>query len=702
VLQNLNNIYSINEAKVNPKTTKTNADDIPVFVYLNTVNGSSTIKNEIQHVANLNDILLHDNTYDFYPIIKPATINNRQKYGVVVVTEYSVNETKRFINNLPEVKNKKYVVNTMIAPQSTLDTGLKILILNKLNAIQNSQYVKNFLTINQKHINNEYNAAIKRANNLTNRSEYRTISNTLGVVATTREFISKMKNELDNKNMIDPTTKSDLENKIKALYDATDKIKSIVKEIVDSIKQKILDLETLQNFTKTDLNQLINIVSKIQSLYNADLIPSAEKQSLLNTIENIKTKFKIDTKTVNSQVGYAQAKDLATKINDFIDNMPHKKNEIISKYQDLLLEISYLERTNKQDAKYLKRGLDEAVKTALAILIKSEETKKTKKSKDGEGVTNNEKQKTQGDENVANDKNAANNKKPNDEKSEYDDPKAKDKELLIDYENEKIFSKYELNVYLPLNRYVKITNLSNLEVDNISGSKDVMYNDMLHSISRSLDALIGYKATGLAANTVNAMIPVTYAIGNLASLFTRFSANTILGSMARAKHGFFGKKADRAYEKVANNSLKLGEFIKYEIINQPEQINPVSAEFADYMSDKFHLKRKAVSHKYLSSTHSRYTPVPKTVGALRDVSSSANKGDLFEDMGGAMVDSGPGGEAGIPGNGFGSSTTMGNPIPPTPDQTPFVDGKKTEISDSGSGDIFDKIYGINKKKKKIL
>lgn len=443
------------------------------------------------------------------------------------------------------------------------------------------------------------------------------------------------------------SSKPEMENIIKIINGNFKKKKEVILE-------HLSELERTSNVKNSDqINQELGDIGNDILMFNdGKAMGERDKEILRNAFNKVREKFKVDGKTIANSVSESKFTHLAKKYKLFQSKEYKSEFQLMQDYYKLQEELNPLKEINQEEYNKFYTGLEYQYLYKLGKL-RSE----TKKKDFGTHAKPNEK-KEQLNVNTYEKENG----------TLVTNKGAATESIVMDYGDGKTFTQYPIDVHLPLGKEIIVDNLQQIEGDNIKGNRSQNASKFFHILKRGIESLIGYEPQGGAAKAISAMKGANRLFGHVFGFGVSFAAGrtggALRGSVEKAKGGSFKE----GYGKGKEVGEKVGDFAKYEIINNPDEINPALAEFGEWINQKLKLKDEYYDNStyFSGGGRGRFMASPKVIR---------------ESAGAVALD---GGGMNVPG----SIPGIGNPIPPTPNQTPFHDGVKTLASDSGSGDNF--------------
>ena len=214
-----------------------------------------------------------------------------------------------------------------------------------------------------------------------------------------------------------------------------------------------------------------------------------------------------------------------------------------------------------------------------------------------------------------------------------------------------------------------IGELITINAKDLKGKEDIT--SWMSKISKASHELFGYEPQGYIVSTIDSY----QGVRDFGASVVQAGAGSIAGNLGR----IIGKK-----EEGKQRGQDIGRWLREELMQKPGDVNSKIVELEENIRNL----DTVVPNWFRSDNNkipNKRTIIDKPISMEKEQSSKIKKqnkkiiGENFD--GGGNV-----------GGGFytqpGSQSMMGDPVAPTSDQTPFVDGNKTTTSNSGSGDKF--------------
>jgi len=455
-----------------------------------------------------------------------------------------------------------------------------------------------------------------------------------------------------------------------------------MKDIINSInksfeKKKNTIVSTLNdlnnsNKSKEEANQIMGDVgTDILQLNKGDIFNEKVRSQIKELYEKARNKYNVNTKEVTENVIDSRFINIARKYKLFEAKKYKSEHQLMLDYFKIQDYLDALKDTNKEEYQKYFRGLENLYLYKLGKL----------RNESGKKDINNPKNKSK-KENIDINKYEELNKTLVTNKDKVNDT------ITMDYGEGKTFTEYPIDVHLPLGKTIVVNNLQQIEDDDIKKNRSENAGRFLHILKRGIDSVIGYEPQGGAEAALQSMKGANRLFGELFGWAIGTLSGTAIGATSGVGTAIKGEGFKKGYRSGKETGGKFGDAFKFGIINNPDEINPAVADFGHWINKQLDLRTSYYDKSpYFNSTRGTYLPSPKRI--------KESAGAVAMDSG-ASANTTPGINMNVPG----SVPGINNPIPPTPEQTPYKNGVKTLKSDSGSGDNFQPTIKEKKKKKK--
>lgn len=451
-------------------------------------------------------------------------------------------------------------------------------------------------------------------------------------------------------------------------------MEKIIKEINKNFEQKKNKiLESLSEIERSpgrmSDNEVADVVGDIGNdillINDSKAISDADKEKIQAAFRKVRDKYKVGPKQVEVAVVSSKFANIGRKYKLFVSKEYKSEHQLMQDYYHIQDDLDKLKQTApKEYAKYY-RGLENQYLYKMGKLNTSKNKKNFNKKKgQKEKITLNTYEKN--NQTLVTNKEDAGGT------------------IVMDYGDGKTFTEYPIDVHLPLGKTVVIDNLQQIENDDSKGNRSQNVNRFYHTLKRGLASALGYEPQGGAARAIAATKGANKLLGELFGWTIGVTAGAVIGTGKGLASKANGESFNKGFREGNEIGEKTGDAFKWEMINNPDELNPAIAEFGEYVNRKLGLRTSYYDNsQYLSTGRGAYVASPKR---------------LRESAGAVPI-----APTGIPGtvmNVPGTIHGIGDSIPPTPDQTPYKDGVKGTKTDSGSGDQFPTVsFTANKKKR---
>ena len=482
------------------------------------------------------------------------------------------------------------------------------------------------------------NGEVKKLSNVISKNETIDNVNLIGIQAAVTALSKQI--DIIGKRIGRQTDENIKKSKSAQINSMNETIKTLSNELEIKANKNIVEIRKLLNnvdYRNKDVAmvQVSRAITIMHELKSHKLLNPTYETQFMNKIIDIKRKLGLDDDAFKLGIEHAVGEELTYIVNKFVFGSQKSMQEVEDEYALVKSHIeSQRRQLNHEVYDKLQSVVDKAMETKIAIF-------KTIKERPDLVVDLGEKPAVSDGVQVSPDSGTIN--------------------------------KYEFNI-LPLGQTVTITDLDKFKSKSgkLAAEDDMKNRSIVGSAEATVFNLMGYTPKGDAAGVISAYGPARKFIGNVATTVLT-DATALLGSV-------IGKDLS----KVGAN---IGKFIKYEMIQDPTEINPALAEMEGWLHSKFNIK-KMMAPK--STPHRAGENVDKAVESFdKKLSQSVMDFDSFNSISEQAVAAAAPAPAGVaPGgdgmNNPGMITGEGNPIAPTP-------------TTKGSGDNFNP----RKKKKEV-